>query len=234
MESYVGIDFTRLFKLHLTVARYGEMDVAKWWNTRGILGRYGTIAISRGFPRTHRFARARIAFAVARSRCEEVFNPPGCMTLWSLPAPVEDQFESQWQDWLDDIFPYLGSLAAKGLTSTETWSKLTLKRVAAGLLRMAVDFGLMVGTKVREFSSHHLPEESFLYLVHAIAESRPNAGSIINNPDWRMYLQTPEDVERELLHLHRYRKLHYEVAGSLAQLDLPYSSSMEYAREALR
>jgi len=103
LECCRDINFDKLFKLRLTIARYGEMDVSKWWNTRGILGRYGTIAISRGFPGTHRFAQARIAFAVARSRCEEVFNPPGCMTLWNLPAPIEDQFETQWQNWLDDI-----------------------------------------------------------------------------------------------------------------------------------
>lgn len=98
-SSNVNMDL--LFKMRLVIARYGEMDVARWWNTNGILGRYGTAAISRGFPRTHRFAQARIAFAVARKRCEEVFTPPGCMTLWSLPAELEDQFESQWHSWLD-------------------------------------------------------------------------------------------------------------------------------------
>ena len=32
------IDFDRLFKLRLVVARHGEMDAAKWWNTQGMLG----------------------------------------------------------------------------------------------------------------------------------------------------------------------------------------------------
>ena len=35
-----------------------------------------------------------------------------------------------------------------------------------------------------------------------------------------MYLMASEDVERELLRLHQFRKLHYEVAGSLARLEL--------------
>ncbi len=97
-----NIDLARLFKLRLVVARYGEMDMARWWNTKGMLGRYGEIVLKRGFPRTHFFAQARVVFAVARHRCEEVFNPPGCMTLWSLPAWLEDQFEEQWYRWLDD------------------------------------------------------------------------------------------------------------------------------------
>ena len=30
-----SIDIDRLLKLRLVVGRYGEMDIAKWWNTRG-------------------------------------------------------------------------------------------------------------------------------------------------------------------------------------------------------
>jgi hypothetical protein len=97
-----AIDFDRLFKLRLAVGRHGEMDAARWWNTQGLLGRRGAVVIKRGFPSTHFFAQARIVFAVARSRCHELFDPPGCMTLWSLPAEVEDQFEEHWQGWLDD------------------------------------------------------------------------------------------------------------------------------------
>lgn len=111
--STAGPVLELLFKLRLLVARYGEMDLAKWWNTNGILGRYGALAISRGFPRTHYFAQARIAFTVARNRCEEVFNPPECMTLWSLPAALEDQFEGRWQSWLDRLdhwIPYFKKL----------------------------------------------------------------------------------------------------------------------------
>ena len=48
-----------------------------------------------------------------------------------------------------------------------------------------------------------------------------------------MYLMDPDDVERELFRLHQYRKLRYEVAGSLAQLDLPCGTALQYAREYL-
>ena len=84
---------------------------------------------------------------------------------------------------------------------------------------------------VRRFAAYHLPEESFLYLLHAAAESTANAGRIVRSPDWRMYLMKPEDVEREILRLHQFRKLRYDVAGSLAQLQLPCRTSAEYARE---
>jgi hypothetical protein len=96
-----NIDFDRLLKLRLVVARVGEMDLAKWWNTRGQLSRLGTAAVRRGFPRTHYFAQARSVFAVAAFRCREVFDPPRSVTLWYLPEAVEEQFEAHWERWLD-------------------------------------------------------------------------------------------------------------------------------------
>jgi len=35
------LDLDRLLKLRLVVARFGEMDHACWWNTKGQLGRLG-------------------------------------------------------------------------------------------------------------------------------------------------------------------------------------------------
>ena len=96
------IDFEHLLKLRLVVARHGEMDSAKWWNTAGLLGRKGALLLSRGFPKTHRFAQAKLVFTVARSRCAEVFDSPGCITLWKLPATLEEQFDARWARWLDE------------------------------------------------------------------------------------------------------------------------------------
>jgi len=142
-----GLDLELLFRLRLLVARYGEMDVAKWWNTNGILGRYGALAISRGLPRTHRFAQARIAFAVARNRCEEVFNPPGCMTLWNLPAALEDQFENQWHSWLDQA---------------DHWTPICNKLETIGhgdILGVMQQFDLITPAQMQSASKLHLAAE---------------------------------------------------------------------------
>jgi hypothetical protein len=110
-----GIDYNRLLKLRLAVARFGEMDLARWWNTQGLLGPRGKVVLARGFPHTHYFAQAHVVFAVARARCHELFDPPGCMTLWSLPAEFEDEFEERWQGWLhegEEWTPFFEQLAA--------------------------------------------------------------------------------------------------------------------------
>ena len=98
-----AVDLNRLLKLRLIVARHGEMDGARWWNTNGVLGRKGSLLMSRGFPKTHYFAQARLVFDVARARSAERFPAvPGCITLWDLPASVEDAFDTRWADWLDE------------------------------------------------------------------------------------------------------------------------------------
>ena len=77
------------------------MDIAKWWNTRGQLGRLGAAATRRGFSRTHYFAQARSVFAVAAHRCREIFDSPDTVTLWRLPETIEEEFEAKWEHWLD-------------------------------------------------------------------------------------------------------------------------------------
>ncbi|HEX3131563.1 MAG TPA: BrxE family protein [Thermoanaerobaculia bacterium] len=101
-QTLPAFDLERLFKLRLVVARAGEMDLARWWNTKGQLGRLGASTLRRGLPRTHHFAQARSVFAVAAHRCAEVFDPPGCVTLWRLPEDIEEAFDARWEDWLDN------------------------------------------------------------------------------------------------------------------------------------
>jgi hypothetical protein len=101
MTTDPAIDLDRLLQLRLVVARFGEMDLAKWWNTKGQLGKTGAAALRRGFPRTHRFAQARSVFAVAAHRCAETFDPPGCVTLWRMPEATEEEFDARWEHWLD-------------------------------------------------------------------------------------------------------------------------------------
>ncbi len=61
-------------------------------------------------------------------------------------------------------------------------------------------------------------------------ERTPNARRLIDSPDWRLFMMTPGDVERELLHLHQYKRLGFESAGSIVELRLPCGSADEYAR----
>ncbi len=129
----------------------------------------------------------------------------------------------------EDVEEYLGSIAKRGATTEHAWSEQTKKRVAAGLLKTAVNFGLLRGVITKEFASFHLPEKSFLYLLHAMRDEKLSPSKVIATREWRLFLMRATDVEHEILRLHQYRKLEYHVAGSLVQMDLPCTSAHEYA-----
>lgn len=111
------LDLDRLLQRRLVVARFGEMDMAGWWNTKGQLGPLGATALRRGFPRTHYFAQARSVFAVAAHRCVEIFDHPNAVTLWRLNEDIEQMFEARWEQWLDtanEWVPFFSTVASLG------------------------------------------------------------------------------------------------------------------------
>jgi hypothetical protein len=185
--------------------------------------------------------RDRAVVELAQAGCDrEIWKP---ILLWHMTRDefllrdflvgwLYDRFvDGTYRIRTDDVVPYLQQLKNRGgVQVSGGWSDATIARVASALLRIAADFGLLTGTLVKEFTPYHLPEESLLYLLHAMAEAESNARKIIDSADWHMYLMSAADVERELLRLHQFRRVHYEVAGTLAQLDLPCRSTAEFAR----
>jgi len=183
--------------------------------------------------------RDRALVRLAQNGCDlEEWKP---ILLWHM---TRDEFlvRDFLQNWLfpaydagafrvrpEDLHTYLQDIGKRGAKTEHAWTETTRKRVAAGLLKIAVDFGLLRGTIMKEFVSFHLPERSFLYLLHAIQDEKRSPGKLVGAPDWQMFLMHPADVEHELLRLHQFRKLEYQVAGSIVQLSLPCASSREYA-----
>lgn len=108
-------------RLRLVVARVGEMDLARWWNSEGVLGRRGSTMYRLGLPKTHSFAQARVVFTIARERCREVYSRAGALTLWDLPGEVEEAFEDSWSGWLQaaaewgDFFTQLAAVSKPDL-----------------------------------------------------------------------------------------------------------------------
>jgi len=183
--------------------------------------------------------RDRALVVLAKSGCDlEEWKP---LLLWHI---TRDEFlvRDFLQNWLfpaydsgafrvrpEELHAYLQGIGKRGATTEHAWTEQTMKRVAAGLLKISVDFGLLRGSVVKEFASFHLPERSFVYLLHALRDEKLSPSKVVGSPDWRMFLMRPGDVEHELLRLHQFRKLEYQVAGSLVQLSLPCTSSREYA-----
>ena len=176
----ITVDLDRLLRLRLVVARFGEMDLARWWNTKGMLGRQGAVVLKRGFPATHYFAQARVVFAVARSRCQELFNLPGSMTLWDLPVQAEDAFEDRWQKWLDEeewitMFKRLASLGDEDLLDVMTDLELLSQeqRNAVGKLRRSAE-----GRAVALAGTHVANDEVVTLLAAGFARGQVGSPAI--------------------------------------------------------
>ena len=100
------LDLEWLLKVRTVVARIGEMDVARWWNSTGQLGPQGASVLRRGFPRTHYFAQTRSVCMVAAARCAQIFDLPGSVTLWRLTDQIEERLDVLWESWLDSAISW--------------------------------------------------------------------------------------------------------------------------------
>ncbi|MEU5880839.1 BrxA family protein [Spirillospora sp. NPDC047279] len=187
--------------------------------------------------------RDRPLVRLAQSGCDVSEWKP--LLLWHM---TRDEFlvRDFLQNWLfdayesgvfrirsSDVMAYLTDIGSRGGKTEHPWSDTTKKRVAVGLLHIAADFGLLRGAVAREFTGYHLPERSFIYLLHVMTEELGNPSKVIASPDWRLFLMRPADVESELFRLHQFRKLDFQVAGSIVQLSLPCVDSERYAERMI-
>ena len=129
----------------------------------------------------------------------------------------------------EDAVPFFKNTIRALTDSRREISEYGVLRGARDLLRMAGDFGLLHGKAVKNFGPFQMPEHAFLYVAHALSEKEPNARKMMERPEWRLFLLTAQQVEREVLELHQFRKLEYHAAGSLAQLELPARTASAYA-----
>jgi hypothetical protein len=84
---------------------------------------------------------------------------------------------------------------------------------------------------VRTFANISMSDDVLVYYVQLIAELEGDATKVPNSRLWRLAYMSPGDIHLSLLHLHQYRRLNYQVAGSLVQLALPARSAVEFARQ---
>jgi hypothetical protein len=132
----------------------------------------------------------------------------------------------------DHLHDYLKTLSLRGGQTEHVWTDATLARVAAGLLKIGADFGLLTGHVYKEFANYHLPERSLISLLHAVLEQEHGSpGRMLASKEWQMYLMRPTDLETAVLRLHQFRALDYQVAGSLVQITLPCESAGAYAEK---
>jgi len=124
----------------------------------------------------------------------------------------------------------------------EAWSKSQSKalsdygvmRAGRDLLKTASDLVMLAGDgPAKTFATIALSDETFLFYAQFIADAERAPSRVVESPLWRVAYLDPPSVHAALLRLHQFRRLDYQVAGSLVQLTLPHRSALEFAEQRL-
>lgn len=189
---------------------------------------------------------AEAADLIAMARAGLPFDEwRSCLLLWICIH--EELFFRFIQDWLfpeyeagrivvrvEDVKPHVETVWQGVKTKGEPLTDYGITRAARDLIRLATDLGLLSGAgSVRRFATQHLSDRCFIYWVYRIAEYERSTAAIPKSLLWRGTLMGSTAVEAELLRLHQFDQLHYQAAGSLIQIALPCSSSLEFVERRM-
>ena len=131
----------------------------------------------------------------------------------------------------DEALAWLEGTASQGHPEVAEWSEATRKRVAGGLLKAGVDFGLLQGRVKRRFTAYYLADEPLLYvLLQALASNRTTAAALAD-PRWLWFRLPEAELEHRLLLLHQAKVISYYRAGSVVDLKLPGNSAEALVQE---
>ena len=146
---------------------------------------------------------------------------------WLFPEYESGRFQVR----TEDVLPHLQASWARLNPEGQPLSPYGTLRTARDLVRMARDLGVLEGDgPAKTFASIHLSDEVAVYACHAIAEYEASTARVATSELWRAFLLDADRVHALLLRLHQFRKLDYQIAGSLVLLSLPCGSALEYAQ----
>jgi len=114
------------------------------------------------------------------------------------------------------------------------WSPDVATRLARGLLAALRDFGILQGRARKRLGDPAPPLGSFAFIAFCLRLHGATSRALPFHRDWRLFLLSPEDVERLFLHAHQDRLLEYHAAGSVIQIHFPTDSVEEYAHVVAR
>ncbi len=149
----------------------------------------------------------------------------GLAWTWEVFSAGGDLLQS------DQALAWLESTSSQGHPEVAEWGEATRKRVAGGLLKAGVDFGLLQGKVKRRFTAYYLADEPLLYvLLQALASNRTTAAALAD-PRWLWFRLPEAELEHRLLLLHQAKLISYYRAGSVVDLKLPASCAEALVQE---
>ena len=115
----------------------------------------------------------------------------------------------------------------------KAWSDVVNIKVARAMLAALRDFGVLTGSAKKTIAVANLPLESFCLIAFCLRVVLSDSQNLAEHPDWRLFLLSPQIVERLLLEAHQHGWLHYQAAGAVSRIEFPDTTFVDYVRRVL-
>jgi hypothetical protein len=126
-----------------------------------------------------------------------------------------------------DVHKFLDT-KTKSHPEINTWSPQTRLSLVSHYLSALRDFGILEGKKQKRVRRPTVEEDLFLYIVTYLRDCGKSPKAILGNDDFKLFLLSQQEVEFRLIEAQRKRGIHFQRAGHIVSLDLPWRSILEY------
>jgi len=107
------------------------------------------------------------------------------------------------------------------------WSPKTRNRLISSYLATIRDFGLVTGTKQKEFRKVYVPREAFVYALYNQKDRGVQGKALIYSTDWRLFLLSEREVIFLLEEAANGGFIHFRHAGDIYDLRFVYHDLSE-------
>jgi hypothetical protein len=126
-----------------------------------------------------------------------------------------------------DIHEFLDT-KTKSHPEINTWSPQTRLSLVSHYLSAMRDFGILEGKNQKRVRRPTVEEDLFLYIVTYLRDCGKSPKAILVNDDFKLFLLSQQEVEFRLIEAQRKGGIHFQRAGHIVSLDLPWRSILEY------
>lgn len=133
-----------------------------------------------------------------------------------------------------DILQWLEGAEEAGHDEIGGWSPQTRGKVASNYLTIVRDFGLLEGKQRKTFTTLYVPLPAFVYVLYRLKDEGQNATSIMESPDFRLFLMEQRDVVLLLEEAARASFVTFQQAGDIVDLRFHYENTAEAVDELIR
>lgn len=126
-----------------------------------------------------------------------------------------------------DVHEFLDT-KTKSHPEINTWSPQTRLSLVSHYLSAMRDFGILEGKNQKRVHRTTVEEDLFLYIVTYLRDCGKSPKAILGNDDFKLFLLSQQEVEFRLIEAQRKGGIHFQRAGHIVSLDLPWRSILEY------